>query len=216
MTVAEYRRLFSGKEASALERAHAIRQFEIELYWKRAAYFWAFIGAAFAGYVAIAAVDPAKLPDKPAYQFTVACIGFVFSFAWYLVNRGSKFWQENWERQIDLLEDGSTGPLQKTILGSSGGAWRATQPYRFSVTRVNTGISIYVVTLWLLLTLLAAATMFDVRKPFRGSGHVAVLAVTLIAAGWILRGSSPKASPGDFHGTTSTVEDDDDLTPPAS
>ena len=30
-----------------------IRKFEIDLYWKRAAYFWAFIAATFAGYFAL-------------------------------------------------------------------------------------------------------------------------------------------------------------------
>lgn len=34
----------------ALALALDIRKFEIDLYWKRATYFWAFIAAAFAGY----------------------------------------------------------------------------------------------------------------------------------------------------------------------
>ena len=34
----------------ALAYALDIRKFEIELYWKRATYFWGFIAAAFAGY----------------------------------------------------------------------------------------------------------------------------------------------------------------------
>ena len=34
----------------ALAYALDIRKFEIELYWKRATYYWAFIAAAFAGY----------------------------------------------------------------------------------------------------------------------------------------------------------------------
>ncbi|PSJ55947.1 hypothetical protein C7I85_25910 [Mesorhizobium soli] len=32
---------------AALERAHEIRKFEIELYWKRATYFWILHGAVF-------------------------------------------------------------------------------------------------------------------------------------------------------------------------
>ncbi len=37
----------------ALERAIDIRKFEIDLYWKRAAYFWTFIAATSAGFFAI-------------------------------------------------------------------------------------------------------------------------------------------------------------------
>ncbi|QNR65148.1 hypothetical protein IAQ67_14620 [Paenibacillus peoriae] len=38
------------KQKKALEMALDIRKFEIDLYWKRATYFWAFIAATFAGY----------------------------------------------------------------------------------------------------------------------------------------------------------------------
>jgi hypothetical protein len=37
----------------ALEHALDIRKFEIELYWKRASYFWTLIAAAFAAYFLI-------------------------------------------------------------------------------------------------------------------------------------------------------------------
>jgi hypothetical protein len=49
----EYLKLFSGKQTAddkqkdALKHALDIRKFEIELYWKRAAYFWTFIDLCF-------------------------------------------------------------------------------------------------------------------------------------------------------------------------
>ncbi|EAW8702243.1 hypothetical protein ACFJ30_003780 [Salmonella enterica] len=43
-------------------------------------------------------------------------MGLVFTFSWYLVNRGSKYWQENWENHLDHMENKITGPLYKTIL----------------------------------------------------------------------------------------------------
>lgn len=52
----EYLAHFAGdgrahqRQVKALEQAHDIRKFEIDLYWKRAAYFWTFIAATFAGY----------------------------------------------------------------------------------------------------------------------------------------------------------------------
>ncbi|WP_409432776.1 hypothetical protein ACJ3XI_11300 [Litorimonas sp. RW-G-Af-16] len=38
---------------AAFEMAHNIREFEINLYWKRAAYFWTFISATLAGHALI-------------------------------------------------------------------------------------------------------------------------------------------------------------------
>lgn len=38
------------KNKLALDRAWQTRNFEIEMYWKRASYFWAFIATSFGGY----------------------------------------------------------------------------------------------------------------------------------------------------------------------
>src|SRR5277367_3518599 len=91
-----------AKKRKALEYALDIRKFEIDLYWKRATYFWAFIAAAFAGY-GLTYKTAADL--EPWLSTVFSSLGLVFSVAWHLVNRGSKFWQNNWERHVDLLED---------------------------------------------------------------------------------------------------------------
>ena len=55
----EYERDFLSdetKKEKALDHALDIRKFEIELYWKRAAYFWTFIAATLAGYMTKATV----------------------------------------------------------------------------------------------------------------------------------------------------------------
>jgi hypothetical protein len=103
----------------ALAFALDIRKFEIELYWKRATYFWAFIAAAFAGY---ALTYKSATEHEPWLSLLFSALGLVFAFAWYLVNRGSKFWQNNWERHVDLLEDMTMGPLYKVVAinGNSG------------------------------------------------------------------------------------------------
>lgn len=133
----------------ALAYALDIRKFEIELYWKRATYFWAFIAAAFAGY---ALTHKASDPE-PWLSMLFSALGLVFSFAWYLVNRGSKFWQSNWERHVDLLEDITLGPLYKVVAvtadNSDGNP--LTSPAQFSVSKINQILSVFVSAVWLLL-----------------------------------------------------------------
>src|SRR5258708_36720775 len=63
----------------ALKHALDIRKFEIELYWKRATYFWTLIAASFAGYFALQNVEAAKRNESSI--FIITCIGFVLSFA---------------------------------------------------------------------------------------------------------------------------------------
>ena len=101
----------------ALKQAYEIRKFEIELYWKRATYFWTFIGATFVGYAAFynaASSSTAPNPNRDFILILISCVGFVFSVAWHCVNKGSKYWQENWENHVELLEDQVFGPLYKT------------------------------------------------------------------------------------------------------
>lgn len=133
----------------ALDYALDIRKFEIELYWKRATYFWAFIAAAFAGY----ALTYKTADAEPWLSMLFAALGLVFSFAWYLVNRGSKFWQSNWERHVDLLEDMTLGPLYKVVAVTRDNAARnpLTSAAQFSVSKVNQILSVFVVVVWLML-----------------------------------------------------------------
>jgi hypothetical protein len=143
------------KREAALEHALDIRKFEIQLYWTRAAYFWAFIGAALAAYGAIQTVS--DVPTRADLSVIVSCLGVVFSFAWYCVNRGSKQWQENWENHVDLLEDAVTGPLYKTVLRrprANAFEWIGrvfNGPAAFSVSKINQLISIYITAIWVLL-----------------------------------------------------------------
>ena len=138
---------------AALELALDIRKFEIGLYWQRAAYFWALIAAAFAGYFAILSAD--KLSDKEYLAYVLSCIGLIFTWAWFLVNRGSKYWQENWENHVDMLEDGVVGPLYKTILHRPGNRKFFEKyilgPQAISVSQVNLVVSIFTMFIWLAL-----------------------------------------------------------------
>jgi hypothetical protein len=128
----------------ALKTALDIRKFEIDLYWKRATYFWAFITAAFGGFFALRTIDQLKL-----LAFIPASFGFVFSLGWYFVNRGSKAWQQNWELHVDLLEDAVMGPLHKTVLSRDEyRLWKITDAYFFSPSKINQLLSLFVTLAW--------------------------------------------------------------------
>jgi len=143
LSIDKYDEYFNDPEIrkAAFEKAWQIRNFEIEHYWKRAAYFWAFIAASFAGYIAIISSD--KYPNNFLYglEYYVICLGFIFSLAWCLVNWGSKKWQENWEGHIDRLEEKFTGPLYKVV--RSG--------LNFSVSKINILVSAFIAAVWLSL-----------------------------------------------------------------
>lgn len=144
----------------ALDIVLDIRKFEIELYWKRATYFWTFIGAALTGFIAIQQI---KSNEATFWSVLVGCLGFVFSVAWYCVNRGSKQWQENWENHVDLLEDREIGPLYKVVTGRPKhakpffhpkGWWPRIKtaivgPGPFSVSKINQIVSLFVIFLWI-------------------------------------------------------------------
>ena len=131
-----------------------VRKFEIELYWKRATYFWTFIGLSLAAYGAILTARTDSMSDaaKSDTLFAVACVGFVFSVAWYFVNRGSKFWQRNWEYQVDILESKVIGPLYKTVFADKNDTFaNLTGAYPFSVSNINHILSLFIVALFFLL-----------------------------------------------------------------
>ena len=131
----------------ALKCALDIRKFEIDLYWKRASYFWTLIAVTFTGYFGLSASDQAI--KHPCILFLLCCIGLVLSTAWYFVNRGSKYWQENWEQHVDLLENDHMGPLYKiTNSHAKYKFWNLCAGYPFSVSKVNQLVSLFVVCIW--------------------------------------------------------------------
>lgn len=171
------------KAEQALQHALDIRKFEIGLYWQRATYFWALIAATFAGFFAVLASE--HMVEREFNAFVLACIGLIFSIAWFLTNRGSKFWQENWENHVDMLEDDATGPLYKTVLRrpkEGNLISRAIEgPAPYSVSQINQWVSLFTVAVWLCLIWL-------VLPPFAWkvggiyTKHAVIGTVTLVAA----------------------------------
>jgi len=142
----------SDKLKTALNRAHEIRQFEIDLYWKRATYFWALQAAAFAAF-ALLWHDPKDNTRLLAVAF--AGIGLVTGCAGWLSARGSKFWQENWEKHIDALEGPFEGHLHKTI-------WIGPDGVQFSVSRLNERLNLILFLFWVFLFAVSAYLVLDI------------------------------------------------------
>lgn len=127
---------------AALNRSHEIRQFEIELYWKRATYFWVLQAAVFTALGLIWKDEGKAIPE--IVPVALAALGLLTSAAGWLSAQGSKFWQENWERHIDMLEDEFEGKLHKT-------AWVGRMGVRWSVSNINDRLIVFFVAFWLLV-----------------------------------------------------------------
>ncbi|MGE4504332.1 MAG: hypothetical protein AB7D51_03225 [Desulfovibrionaceae bacterium] len=185
----------------ALEYALDIRKFEIDLYWKRASYFWTLIGASLAGFIALKA---SSIDDKSKQDILViiSCIGLSFSYAWFLVNKGSKFWQVNWEKHVDMLEDEHIGSLYKiSFYGDRPEHTPAriknyiTGPAQISVSKINQIISLFVTLVWInLLSNLLLPLSFEKSIDWF---HVSMISTTIAAIGlfhWLGRSNNNDSS----------------------
>jgi hypothetical protein len=164
MSRAEYRAQFGlrgempypEKLKNALQTALDIRKFEIELYWKRATYFWTFIAASFLAYGALwSKGDGVAL--HYGLQEIFAGLGFIFTVAWWYVNKGSRFWQKNWEAHVDLLENLVQGPMYKTLHFDLEEEKLLLGAKPYSVSKVNQLVVLFVGCVWVALLLDSAA-----------------------------------------------------------
>lgn len=161
------------------------RRFEIELYWKRTTYYWAFIAAGLAAY---GLVYTKKCPTTETYliMMLLALCGLVFSVGWFLANKGSKYWQENWEAHMGLLVTKHYGPIFKYLYYPS--RKRLLQGMPYSVSKINQVISGFVGVVWGLLFI------YPCYKVFCSDDLIAnnkiIIAIILIVLGvlfiWIL------------------------------
>jgi len=161
---------------AALARAHELRKFEIENYWKRATYFWAFQLVAFTllGLIWPQTLDP-KGPLQASALMIPAGLGSITALVGLLTAKGSKFWQENWEAHVDALEGNVEGQLTQTIF--------VRRQLAFSVSRANECLLLLLVTGWFVFFLVAAFHL-DIYLPQHWQAPLGV--VTLLAvSGWI-------------------------------
>ncbi|MGC4096121.1 MAG: hypothetical protein QM706_03305 [Nitrospira sp.] len=182
ITPEEYLKLFEGpsldssqKMCKAYEKAWDARKFEIENYWKRTTYFWAFQVTAFAAYLAILNSDSYKAvpPKNPSLLFCAIAFGLITSLAWALINIGSKFWQRHWEKHIDMLEDKITGPLYKTVY-----AYKSVKT--FSVSKINDIISRFFTVIWVVLVIKYVVDNITFKGSWKNIAYIEILVTLFI------------------------------------
>ncbi len=129
-----------------LKQAWEIRNFEIELSWKRTHYFAILVGALFTAYIHIE-------PNKSVFEkIIIICLGILTSFIWYLSSRGSKFWQENYEYKIDQLEQDEQIKLHSEQLQNIKSHWyNIFDAYPWSVSKINILINFIIFIFWFAL-----------------------------------------------------------------
>lgn len=109
------------KDEAAFAFANGCRDKEIDRFWSRGLYFWGFIAASFAAYMAVFALalghdgegqKALTLENILAMSyisrltlFVLAFICFVFCLSWQLAHKASKYWQVNWEEYLISFEE---------------------------------------------------------------------------------------------------------------
>jgi len=132
------------QQKKRLDLAVQTRNFEIELFWKRSLFFWGFIAAAFAGYASLHS-------SNHGLATAIGSFGMVCSFAWALVTRGSKYWQEGWESKVDESELPLIGHFFAIEMKpqTHKGFWLRSR--KFSVSKISIALSDYVLLMWICL-----------------------------------------------------------------
>jgi hypothetical protein len=123
-----------------LQLAADVRKFEIGLFWQRSLFFWGLIAATFLAYAGLKETDA-------TIRFAIVCAGFIFSLGWTLVNRGSKFWQENWETKVERAEEAASVHLfrGREPVQQKFALWQARQ---YSVSKLAIALSDFTVVAW--------------------------------------------------------------------
>jgi hypothetical protein len=165
----------SSTESERLNIAAQTRALEIGLFWQRSLFFWGFIIAVGAGFIE-------TYDEAPTLGTVLACFGAICALAWSLVNRGSKYWQENWESKA---EEAAIGYLGEPLFGRPEPIHRPTWlgAKRFSVTDLTAGLSDFVCIGWTVAAGHQLWSIFD--NPKSSTASVVVnISIIIISFGY--------------------------------
>lgn len=173
----------SANEAlkKAFDIAHDNRKLEIQLFWQRSLFFWGFVAAALAGYMA-------SLKDKSPLTIVFALFGLVCSVVWSQGNRGSKYWQEYWEKKVNFFQHHTTGNIFYDRKPTAPSFWEVFEGRRVSVSKLTMALSDFTVFLWSCLCVGAVVDPEIIRDQLEWLSTALVL-VTLFYCLFFLRKS---------------------------
>ncbi|POE24982.1 hypothetical protein BV923_00730 [Pectobacterium odoriferum] len=146
----QYRDYFTQEDIDKLREAynksHDIRKFEIELYWKRATYFWTLTAAliTFLGLTTTAYFSKSLESEKLKILivvFIVSLLGYFLTIIMSLNAKSGKYWQNNWEFHVNKLELLFSGNLHKTHIPEP-------QKKRFSISKLNDASYMVILIFW--------------------------------------------------------------------
>ncbi len=171
-------------QARALKYAHEIRRFEIDLFWKRSAYFWVFIALAFVAYAGLVKSQNGLV--LWVASVALSSVGLILSFWWWLANKGSRYWQEIWEKNIDFLEDEITGKLYKTSIHEYTGSNSLLSASPFSVSKIGIAVSLLSTVIWSVLLVFSLMCFDPGCVPYRWwiVGSILVATVMVLWLSW--------------------------------
>lgn len=142
----------------AYKQALDTRKFEIELYWKRATFMWPINGAL----LVLIGIFAKLFYDAPIDRRTecfvamsvISLLGYFVSMISSGISQSGKYWQENWEYHLDMLEPFFCGNLFKTHIS------RRPKPY--SISELQDTVNLILILLWVfILTSSATQTPFS-------------------------------------------------------
>ena len=180
--VDEYLALFPQEHREKLlKNALDIRKFEIEMYWKRTAFFWAFIVSIYTAFFFL--LTKQNNDEYAIFLVLLSFLAIIFSIAWVFVNKGSKFWQENWEQHVSLLEN---EPLYDVFLNpkESGSWYKPFKEYDFSVSKINLFLSFVVSISSFLVFVFSLVHFFHFGSEWQKMLFIFILSVVLSVWGF--------------------------------
>ncbi|WP_205957230.1 hypothetical protein [Pantoea stewartii] len=141
----------------AYDKAHRIREIELDLFWKRAVFCLTLI----AGFITLAGVvstsyfrNPSESGDLTTLWtiVTISLFGGFFTYLSNLVVIGGEYWKRNWEMHVVMLEPFFSGRLYSTHLVNSS--------HRASIVKVITALFYFIYFFWILVLSFSLLTIF--------------------------------------------------------
>lgn len=167
------------QKAKAFDIAHENRKLEIQLFWQRSLFFWGFVAASLIAYAQ-------TIKDNQHYSIVFALFGLVCSVVWSRGNRGSKYWQEYWEKKVNFFQHYTTGTIFYDRKPTTPRFLEIFEGRRASVSKLTMALSDFSIGVWSLLCLFVFLDK-SILERYGQAISVALVIVTLSYCLFFLR-----------------------------